>query len=376
SVAHRQGLVHAVRETVETLHAEGLRRRRAVVVDLLEDDLLRRIVHVVLVRRIARPVPRRGEHLDDEDPLRGKAGLDHVVDLPRRVAGAAHLDRDLAGALQHRLEPPLDRAARDRELRVAFDPVLGVPRQVERPRQLLEHPRPRPELEPLPVGFDAAPPFEQHDRGLLAARVTRIRAAETLDGERQATPPGRLRRHPLPLPRSQQEGHAGSTSTLTARPARSSCTAAGSSSRPMRWVTSGARSSRCCSSSRIASGNTSWPTKLPRIVTSPRVIRSCAISARACVFTPKRRMRPPLATRSSAAGSCDPTASTTTSAGAPSWAPGAITRAPRRSASAARSAAGSTATTLAPACERSATNISPIGPAPITTASSPGKTAA
>src|SRR5581483_11615038 len=327
--------------------------------DLLEHDLAGRPVLVVLVRRVARPVARRREHLDDEDPLGGEAGLDHVVDLPRRVAGAAYLDRDLVRPLEHRLEPALGRAARDGELGLALDPVLGVAREVERPRQLLEDAGARAELEALPAGLHRAAAREQDERDLLPASAARVRPGEALDAEGEEAPARRRGRDPVPLARPEQQAH-GSTSTLTARPARSSSIAAGSSSSPIRCVTSGSRSSRPCSSSRIASGKTSWPTKLPRIVSSPRVIRSCATSARACVFTPKRSTRPPLATRSSAAGSWEPTASTTTSAGSPGPSPGATTRAaPSRSASAARSGAGSTATTVAPASESSATNMSP-----------------
>src|ERR671917_1024003 len=47
------------------------------------------------------------------------------------------------------------------------------------------------------------------------------------------------------------------TWTLVARPARSSSTAAGSSSSPILWVTRGSRLSLPCSSRRIAGGNTS-----------------------------------------------------------------------------------------------------------------------
>src|SRR5207237_7501188 len=127
-VTDRPRLVDAVLRAVETLNAEGLRRRGAVVVDLLEDDLFRRTVLVVLVGRVARPVPGRRQDLDDEDPLGGKAGLDHVVDLPRRVASAANFDRDLVRALQQGFESLLDRAARARELGVPLEPVRSVTR--------------------------------------------------------------------------------------------------------------------------------------------------------------------------------------------------------------------------------------------------------
>src|SRR5207248_10072340 len=132
-----------------------------------------------------------------------------------------------------------------------------VARQVERPRQLLEDAGARPELEPPSVELGAAAAFEEDDRRLVAARPARVCAVEALDAKREEAPARRLRRHLFPLARPQQQRHAGSTSTFTALPRRSSSTAAGSSSSPIRCVTSGSRSSRPCSSSRTASGKTS-----------------------------------------------------------------------------------------------------------------------
>ena len=62
------------------------------------------MILVVLVRRIARPVSGRREHLHDEETLRGKLRLDDVVDLPCRVARSTHLDFHVLGRNETRLE--------------------------------------------------------------------------------------------------------------------------------------------------------------------------------------------------------------------------------------------------------------------------------
>ena len=115
--------------------SQSVGRRRAEVVRLLEHDLTRRVILVVLVRRVARPVARRREDLDHEETLRGEVGLQEMVDLPRRVAGAAHLDLDVGGLDELRLAPPLGAGAADRELAVSCDAVRRVAREVQRPRQ-------------------------------------------------------------------------------------------------------------------------------------------------------------------------------------------------------------------------------------------------
>ena len=99
AVTHGFGHVGPVLRAVQPLHGErtGRLTLRAVVVDLLEHDLAGWIVYVVLVRRVARPVPCGSEHFDDEETLRGKLGLEDVIDLTGCVAGAAHLDLYVLG---------------------------------------------------------------------------------------------------------------------------------------------------------------------------------------------------------------------------------------------------------------------------------------
>src|ERR671911_2564933 len=87
--------VDLMSRAVEPLNGERLRARGPVVVRLLEDDLAGRVVLVVLVWGIARPVAGRREHLDDEQALRWELRLEDVIDLPGRVAGAANLDLDI-----------------------------------------------------------------------------------------------------------------------------------------------------------------------------------------------------------------------------------------------------------------------------------------
>jgi hypothetical protein len=81
------------RVVVEQLNAEPALRLEPIEVHLLERDLLRRSMTVVLVRRIGRPVPRRVDRLADDEssslvvwPQQGANGA-----RPIARAGAAHM---------------------------------------------------------------------------------------------------------------------------------------------------------------------------------------------------------------------------------------------------------------------------------------------
>ena len=94
------------------------------------------------------------------------------------------------------------------ELGLALDPVLGVAREVERPRQLLEHAGARAELEPLAVRLDRAGALEQDERRLLRPGAALGRAREALDAEEEVAPAGALGRHAVPFAGTEQEAHA------------------------------------------------------------------------------------------------------------------------------------------------------------------------
>src|SRR5207237_9421118 len=125
--------------------------------------------------------------------------------------------------------------------------------------------RERAHLEPVPLeGVAPAPEGDRvGEQGLgVAVPVPEVTAAGDLHGPQPERREAReavveLERHADA--RDGAELQANSTSTLTARPPRNSSTAAGSSSRPIRCVTSCAKSIRPRSSSRIAVGTTSWP---------------------------------------------------------------------------------------------------------------------
>ena len=91
AVAHRHRLVKRAIRRVHPLHRKPADVPEAVVVGLLELRFLRRIVGVVLVRWIARPVPGGRHHLGHEERLRGGVLHENVMDRPLHVPHAAHL---------------------------------------------------------------------------------------------------------------------------------------------------------------------------------------------------------------------------------------------------------------------------------------------
>ena len=199
--------------------------------------------------------------------------------------------RGVAGA---RAPPSLDRCTLDGDLGLALDPVRECPaaRRPSTPDWGLSK---TPSRGPSPrsaVHDEGGERALEEGRSRPPRRRSRARfrsPGHALDAEGEV-PPSRVggRVYAPPLTGAPEERHANSTSTFTARPARSSSIAAGSSSRPIRCVISGSRSSRP-SSSATAAGKTSCPTNEPMIVSSSRVIRSWAISARARALTPKSR---------------------------------------------------------------------------------------
>ena len=66
---------------VKMLEGEGLGLVHAVVVDLVEIDFARWIVHIMLMGRITRPVSAGGIDLDHDEFVRRKGRRDDVDDL-------------------------------------------------------------------------------------------------------------------------------------------------------------------------------------------------------------------------------------------------------------------------------------------------------
>src|SRR5205807_9191676 len=105
AILDAEGLVQRPIVRVDALESEARRGRKAVIVDLLElglPDLLA----VVLVRRVARPVASRCEHLDDQESLGRRARRQYVANVAGVGARAPHLIADILRADQPRRCPP------------------------------------------------------------------------------------------------------------------------------------------------------------------------------------------------------------------------------------------------------------------------------
>src|SRR5215831_11031240 len=76
----------------------------AVVVDLVQIHLRWRIVNIVLVRGIARPVSPRRIDFYHHQLVSRECGRDHVDDLPRGVSATAETGRDIARSNQPGLQ--------------------------------------------------------------------------------------------------------------------------------------------------------------------------------------------------------------------------------------------------------------------------------
>ena len=212
AVVHRVRLVERAVAGVHALDPEALGSSDAVGVDLLEHDLARRLQHVVLVRWEARPRAGGCEHLDDEQAVGGEPGREDLVDLARRVARPADLDRDVRGAdvrdraglrrvRQGLAEGDLGGAA-DRRHRVGGSrrEVHGLGHPVERRRSA------RARLDVRGPGVDRHAAGDHDERQLPVAGVVAHGRRDRPPAERQELPAGRRgcdRRDRLP----QVQGH-------------------------------------------------------------------------------------------------------------------------------------------------------------------------
>src|SRR5215212_9499079 len=122
-----------------------------MVVSLLQVPLARRVIVVVFVRRVARPVAVRGQDLDHQEPL-GPAVLhkDRTY-LPLHVARAANLHIDVPGPYHHRVDAPLGRRRSNRNLQLCrgLYRVLRTRWQIDRIRRPFEHALPATDVLPL-----------------------------------------------------------------------------------------------------------------------------------------------------------------------------------------------------------------------------------
>ena len=127
---------------VDALEGEALGLCEAVEVDLLETRLGRRVFGVVLVRRIARPVATRREHLERDQATGLGGGRKEMVDPARGLAAATRLHDDLVRRHEGGAVDRSTRRAGDRDESVGRrsepDRLTGAD-QNDRRRRPVEH---------------------------------------------------------------------------------------------------------------------------------------------------------------------------------------------------------------------------------------------
>src|SRR5450830_1422860 len=141
------------------------------VIGFFEKALVRQVVGVVLVRRVARRVPGRRAHLHHQQGMGGLAVGQDVAHVAGVGAFAAHAAFALFGADQARLETRRTGRGADRDLHVTQCRHLGVGarRQVNgKGRFVFKHRLTIAEVLPAKtVALDRHPPAEQHQAQLL-----------------------------------------------------------------------------------------------------------------------------------------------------------------------------------------------------------------
>src|SRR5450830_1218900 len=125
AVFHRHRLVDAAVVGVHPLEHETLRRVDLVVIGFFEKALVRQVVGVVLVRRVARRVPGRRAHFHHQQGMGGLAVGQDVAHVAGVGAFAAHAAFALFGADQARLETRRTGRGADRDLHVTQCRHLG-----------------------------------------------------------------------------------------------------------------------------------------------------------------------------------------------------------------------------------------------------------
>src|SRR5690606_22945795 len=116
AVLHRDGFVERTVVGVHALESEALGRLQAVVIGFLELRLHARLGGVVLVRRVAGPVPAGGDHLHHQQAFRRFGFGKDVADVARVGAAAAHFTRHPCRVDQPRAAAAACRRAAYREL--------------------------------------------------------------------------------------------------------------------------------------------------------------------------------------------------------------------------------------------------------------------
>ena len=82
------GLTRCILVRIEILKSETVRPRDPVIIDLIQVHLVRRVVSVMLVRRVARPVPARRLDLKRDQLVCRKRRRQHINNLSRNVSAS------------------------------------------------------------------------------------------------------------------------------------------------------------------------------------------------------------------------------------------------------------------------------------------------
>ena len=97
----------------------ALRRVHPVIISLLEVGFLGKIVGIMLVRRVGRPVARRRDHLHNKKAVRRLGFGKNVADMARIGAGSPRLERHAVRTDQPGWQGAIDpRGAADRKLHI------------------------------------------------------------------------------------------------------------------------------------------------------------------------------------------------------------------------------------------------------------------
>jgi len=141
TISRLQHLIAAVFSGIQMLNREAFRLLNSVVIDFIQINFARRIVHVMLVRRIARPVPSRRINLNYHELISRKRRSDNVYDLARSVPATPQAAYYLRWSDQFRFQSRLGRHTAFRNLtnRLRSECYLVPWRQIERVRKTVEN---------------------------------------------------------------------------------------------------------------------------------------------------------------------------------------------------------------------------------------------
>src|SRR5215208_5449789 len=185
AIVERKRLVELAVLGVDPLQREALVGFDLVVVGLLEVPLARRVICVVFVGRVARPVAVRGQNLDHQEPLCPSVLHEDRTYLPLHVARATNLHLDVLGSYHHRVDAPPGRRRGDSNLqpRGGLYRVFRTWRQIDRTRRSIEHALPATYVPPLLIFCRHGACPRERDQAHLVAPCVPAHATARLESE-------------------------------------------------------------------------------------------------------------------------------------------------------------------------------------------------